>query len=349
MLRGLAISMICLHNFMHLICNIKECEYDFYPENVEMLLSFKSLSPGNLFFLLFSFFGWYGVMAFVFLSGYGLVMKYEKKGAPLHPWSYLKHNYVKLLLLMSVPWFLYSYGHLFTPVSAYQLTFTINLFSPDDIMPGVYWYFGLALQLYVLYVFFYYKRSDKWLYGVSLAMLVLGFAFMPLSPNPIHYHLRYNSPLWLPVFLMGVWFARGGKDSSVMDFVASHRTLSILAFFILWVCSSVMKLLWVLSPIFFVLLMITIFHERRLDDAPHNSTGKISSAFRNCLVFLGTISPGIFVWHPYFRRLAIQAYYAGDMNVWLILLLYLLVTLLVSSLYTPLYRRVLPKVLLWLK
>ena len=148
---------------------------------------------------------------------------------------------------------------------------------------------------------------------------------------------------------MGVWFARGGKDSSVMDFVASHRTLSMLAFFILWACSSVMKLLWVLSPIFFVLLMITIFQERRLDDAPHNSTGKISSAFRNCLVFLGTISPGIFVWHPYFRRLAIQAYYAGDMNVWLIILLYLLVTLLVSSLYTPLYRRVLPKVLLWLK
>jgi hypothetical protein len=78
-LRGIAILGIMLHNYCHWLgFAVKENEYTFDAERPmqfwDKLMSFDS----DLFIHFFSFFGHYGVPVFLFVSGFGLVKKYEK-------------------------------------------------------------------------------------------------------------------------------------------------------------------------------------------------------------------------------------------------------------------------------
>ena len=81
-LRGISILIIILHNYIHRFSNVVlENQHVYYPErNKELINSFLEFDPG-LFLDLISHYGHYGVPVFVFLSGYGLVMKYEKGGS----------------------------------------------------------------------------------------------------------------------------------------------------------------------------------------------------------------------------------------------------------------------------
>ena len=77
-LRGLAIIGIFLHNYCHRLGPIvKENEYQFFQHNADWLLLVMANPDINLPVHLLSFFGHYGVPVFLFLSAYGLVMKYE--------------------------------------------------------------------------------------------------------------------------------------------------------------------------------------------------------------------------------------------------------------------------------
>ena len=76
-LRGLAIIGIFLHNYCHWLGPIvKENEYQYFQHNVDWLNQVMVSMDLNLPVHLLSFFGHYGVPVFLFLSAYGLVMKY---------------------------------------------------------------------------------------------------------------------------------------------------------------------------------------------------------------------------------------------------------------------------------
>ena len=347
-MRGLGISLICLHNLLHIVYPLRECEFNYYPERVEKIFSLTSIEPWDAVALFFSFWGWYGVPVFIFFSGYGLVLKYEKKNAPLHFKPFFWRNYVKLMLLMFIPWAL-CFQTLFKPRAVLQLTYTINFFMPEDIIPGVFWYFGLTLQLYVLYVFFYHHRDNRWLWGVSVAMLVVAWVFSMFPPNHLQAGLRHNSPIWLPVFLFGVWFARGGNESPFMRMIEEHRIVAILLFFILWACSTVVRVIWFLSPLLALLLMIAIFHEHGKADATGQSKWGIMKGMGKGLAWLGVISSGIFVWHPVVRMYYGEGAYRHGDNHLVVTLVYFVLTIIAAAIYTPLYKKTLVKVLAWLK
>ena len=77
-LRGLAIIGIFLHNYCHWLGPIvKENEYQYIQRNVDWLHQVMASPDGWLPMHLLSFFGHYGVPVFLFLSAYGLVLKYE--------------------------------------------------------------------------------------------------------------------------------------------------------------------------------------------------------------------------------------------------------------------------------
>ena len=176
-MRGVAIIFVCLHNLFHIVyTKIKECEFSFYPGRVEKALSFSSETPWEIFAHVINYWGWYIVTTFFFLSGYGLVMKYEKKGTPLKWKKYCCRNYVKLLVLMFIPWAL-CFRNLFKLTALLQLTYIINFIKPLNIIPGVFWYFSVAFQLYLLYMFFHHHRSNKWLLWISLAMIAMMAVF----------------------------------------------------------------------------------------------------------------------------------------------------------------------------
>ena len=78
-MRGLAIIFIITNNFTHLLKGVfTDNEYQYHWQYVEGFMNNLSHPDGILPFNLLSFYCPYGVMLFIFLSGYGLVLKYEK-------------------------------------------------------------------------------------------------------------------------------------------------------------------------------------------------------------------------------------------------------------------------------
>lgn len=354
-MRGVAIMFLSLHNLLHLAFpEIKECEFAFYPERVEKVLSYTFGGPWDYFTFFFNYWGWYVITIFIFFSGFGMVMKYERKGKLLSFWPYLCRNYVKLLLLMFIPWAL-CFRTLLKPSALLQLTYAINILKPENIVPGVFWYFGLTLQLYLLYVFFHHHRSNKWLLWCSLSMLLLMAVLAMLPPSKLQVHVGHNFPYWLPVFLLGVWFARGGNDSPFMRIVERHRAWAFVLFFVLWFVATVTRELWAMAPILAILLLIAVFHEHQGKKELPKPLAVISKGFGDVFAWLGKISPGVFVWHP-----VVRMYYAVSVdgstadafktgNHILVTIVYLAITILLAAIYVPLYKKLLPKVLAWLK
>ena len=117
----------------------------------------------DLFVHLFSFFGHYGVPVFLFVSGFGLVMKYEREDSERVPaMRFTKYHYHKLLRLMFLGYIAFAvvsylhphgyHGYTIGRVVAQLLMYINFLPDPDHIIkPGPYWYFSLMMQLYVLY------------------------------------------------------------------------------------------------------------------------------------------------------------------------------------------------------
>ena len=78
-LRGIAILGIILHNYCHFLgFAVKENEYTFTASKPRQLLERMLTLDDNLFIHVMSFFGHYGVPVFLFISGFGLVYKYER-------------------------------------------------------------------------------------------------------------------------------------------------------------------------------------------------------------------------------------------------------------------------------
>ena len=76
-MRGLAIIFIITNNFTHLLKGVfPDNEYKYDWQNVVGFMNNLSHPDAVLPFNLISFYCPYGVMLFIFLSGYGLVLKY---------------------------------------------------------------------------------------------------------------------------------------------------------------------------------------------------------------------------------------------------------------------------------
>ena len=107
-MRGVAIIGIALHNYCHWLPGIiRENEYQFMQKNVDGLSGVLAAPDSNLPLHLLSFFGHYGVPLFLFLSAYGLGLKYERplpqggyEGKKVGIWPFLSSHFVKLFRMM---------------------------------------------------------------------------------------------------------------------------------------------------------------------------------------------------------------------------------------------------------
>ena len=225
-LRGLAIMFIMLHNYCHwLPFAVQENEFSF---SVQKYIQFWDvISWETLFIQFFSFWGHLGVSVFVFLSGYGLVKKYDN--ANINRKLFILQHYKKLCVPMIIGFIAYFIVlfiiHYPTnqdistiiPIKRFlvQITLIIN-FLPNPhrlIMPGPYWYFGLTMQLYLIYLLFVYRRS------LSYVTIIAGCSFiisMFLEHNPqLLISTKYNFIGWLFPFVYGILIGRKNFNSSI--------------------------------------------------------------------------------------------------------------------------------------
>lgn len=345
-MKGYAILCIMLHNLLHLVGPlVKENEF-YYNYNYRAFWMWRHITDmhENLVADILSFFGWYGVPVFIFLSGYGLTRKYEYQEKSCSWLSFIGYNFKKLWMLMAPVFVVYLFvafcmGKEFSlgPVLA-QFTMTINfLCSPKNIDPGVYWYFGLTFQLYVVYRLFFYQKRPRTFFIHLLLLAGLSFLLswylLPdqnLKVQPDYEYYSHNCIRWLLPFLLGIVMGRYGKKGK------DHLweiLLGLAGSLVLLVACSFQQVLWLLTPLFAVVFFLCL--------------SKLVVRWRYASMVgtaLGALSAYLFAVHPLVRPFFVELIVKQnqlilDYRSWLIVLAYLLVTWAVAKCYQWLSTR----------
>lgn len=349
-LRGLAILGIFLHNYCHwLRPAVKENEYQFFRDHVGGLQHALGCPDALLPVQLLSFFGHYGVPVFLFLSAYGLTMKYERtqrtidaphqKDAPA--WAFVRYHFLKLFRMMIVGFVAFTMLDAITPGQHhYQLMdvvaqlgmFNNLLPSPDRIIwPGPYWFFGLMLQLYIVYRLLLFRRH----WAVTLALMLVCTAIQ-LCCEPESEALnrwRYNFVGGMLPFGAGMLYARYGMGLLLWRNRVGHArfdTLNLMVSTLLIVVLSFHYVSWYLVPLCVCSASIALV--RIINEA------KWGSVVKQALVWTGTISAALFVCHPITRKIFIPVSHHGD--IYAGLLLYAVASLCVAWLFAQLMRKI---------
>ena len=284
---------------------------------------------------IFSFLGWYGVAVFLFLSGYGLTLKYgfttqQPFKAGTFVWKHLK----RVFLLMIIPYMFFAIRNIlrsqYRPVLL-QLTLTSNIFAPNSISPGVYWFFGLIAQFYIFFALirkYSSTRSASTGGGILLLINTLSLIMLFCLPDKVGIlnYARHNFIGWILPFSMGILFAEYQSFGKLFNKTWKNAAWLIVCG-LLVVISNSNYYTWCISPIFAIIASIgltkVLSHYKWID--------------KGC-VWFGTLSSFLFAVHPIVRLLCLQ-FCAEKMIHTLYILGYLLVSIALALVYKAIHKR----------
>ena len=323
-MKGIAILGIMLHNYCHFVKDIvRENEFTWQQSKCDRLWEVLQQPDDLLPMHLLSFFGHYGVTVFLFLSGFGLVMKYERSSLPeVGIWRFIRYNYLKLFRIFIVGFVLFVMLDVLTPVmhhyKAHEVVAMLGMYAnflehPAQVVwPGPYWYFSVTLQLYILYRLVFY-RCRHW--GVVVALIVGCWVWQLcyLDDMVTLERLRYSFVGGLLPFGMGVLVARWSASKDLSP-------LSSLLIFVLMVIFGFMFSVFDINTWLWVPAMAVVGTIALVKLIPQSVMPSI--------VWLGTVSAAIFVMHPLVRKVFVRPYYVYDQYAGLFL--FIVATLLVS-------------------
>jgi len=350
-LRGLAIIGIFLHNYCHWLAPVvKENEYQYFQENVNWFYHVIHSPLDKLFFFhILSFFGHYGVPVFLFLSAYGLTMKYEQQREvpqgdrqpmqeKLPVWCFIKYHWLKLFSMMIVGFVAFTMLDAITPSPHHYAVMDIigqmGLFNnllphPDDIIwPGPYWFFGLMIQFYIVYRLCLYRRH--WVWNVLLIVIC---AAIQLACDPEGEALnrwRYNFIGGMLPFGFGVLYARYMHPLNT----ATHLVLFLLSLFAI-VLMSFNYITWYCVPLAVCIASVSFV---KLASRLQVAQKEYKTGFMAMLTWVGSISAALFVCHPITRKIFIPLSREGD--YWTGLLLYIISSICLAWLFKELLKRI---------
>lgn len=220
-LKAIAMAGIVTHNFLHQVAPAPmENEFNFYGLRAFWrMLSIAATYPAEIPHVVLSFVGHYGVVLFVFLSGYGLTRRYLASAPGIRTAAVLSvRQIVKMLCLIAVgsvlviAWrFLtegraFSLGHELSSLASF-LTFTNNL-RPDALwgFVSVWWFFALIIQLYALYpvVVTGVEKYPGITFGIALSALAAAQWYGPETGGISFFATPLSHGL---IFLFGIWLA----------------------------------------------------------------------------------------------------------------------------------------------
>ena len=340
-MRGLAIIGIFLHNYCHWLGPmVKENEYTFNAENVTRM-NHALVHPDNQLPLhLLSFFGHYGVPVFLFLSGYGLFKKYQDVQVPVGRFLYT--HYLKLFRMMAVGFALFiAVDTLYPPSWHYdslkvisQLLMFNNLLPRPDkmIWPGAFWFFGLMMQLYLLYRLVLHRRH----WGITALLMALCMIVQlqlpPLSETMNRY--RYNFMGGMLPFGLGLLYAQFHKSATLWGDDNVKQSAALLVCIALAYYLSQSFVGWTFVPA--VICVATLLATKLL------ARVAVMAWLYRALCWMGGISAALFVTHPITRKLIIPISRHGQ--PYLGLLLYIVASIALAWVADKLIKRIpLPK------
>ena len=340
-MRGLAIIGIFLHNYCHWLGPmVKENEYTFNAENVTRMNHALVHPDGQLPLHLLSFFGHYGVPVFLFLSGYGLFKKYQDVQAPVGRFLYT--HYLKLFRMMAVGFALFIAVDTLNPPSWHydslkvisQLLMFNNLLPRPDkmIWPGAFWFFGLMMQLYLLYRLVLHRRH----WGITALLMALcvivQLQLPPLSETMNRY--RYNFMGGMLPFGLGLLYAQFHKSAILWGDDNVKQSAALLVCIALAYYLSQSFVGWTFAPA--VICVATLLTAKLLPRVA------VMAWLYRALCWMGGISAALFVTHPITRKLIIPISRHGQ--PYLGLLLYIVASIALAWVVDKLIKRIpLPK------
>ncbi|MBR5749669.1 MAG: acyltransferase [Prevotella sp.] len=341
-MRGIAILAIMLHNYTHWLKGIvRENEYTWQYEKWDQLWQVVQHPDELLPMHLLSFFGHYGVPVFLFLSGYGLVKKYEQGDLPeVGIWRFIRYSYLKLFRIFIVGFVAFilldaitpnMHRYLWTEVVAMLGMFANFFENPSKVVwPGPYWYFSITLQMYILYRLVFY-RWRHW--GVVAICIVVFGAWQVCVENDMVAleRLRYNFVGGMLPFGIGLLQARYeqgvAKDWKVPT--GKHQLFIWLLSLLVAVAgifyASTDFVCWLFVPALIIWGTIALVKLTPQKLSPY-------------IVWLGGISAAIFVVHPIVRKVFVRPYYQQDQYAGL--LLYVVATVFLSWLFMKLIHKI---------
>ena len=335
MLRGMAIILIVLNNFGHKVNGVHpDNEFNYNYDRILGLFESFSNHSSVLPLELLSFYSPFGVMLFIFLSGYGLVLKYEKgNGRSISNSGFVIDHYKKLFVMQAkglafflLLYLLYESKEIVQVLPLIkQLLLTGNILSHHFVIPGPYWFFCMIFEMYVIYRFALYRCSSKVLSVIVLASLVImGF----LEPNgKIITYLRMNIGLALLPFCLGILAARHWrKDLIDLDSKLKCMCWFIISFIFLTL-SKFSFYTWLLMPIFVIVTSVA-FVKLFVN----------SKIITQCLVWFGGLSGIMFVIHPALREILITRANENG-HCYEVLFIYFFLTIVLSIMLKPVFSK----------
>lgn len=324
-MRGIAILAIMLHNYCHFNGKIvQENEYQFLDFNNARLWQVLSNPTELLPVHLLSFFGHYGVPVFLFLSGFGLVKKYETSSTcQANSARFLRYHYLKLFRMLIVGFSIFLVVDAVTPgrfafhwqnVIAQLLMYINILPEPEKIIwPGIYWFFGLMLQLYIVYRLLFCRRSSWMVVGLIVVCWLLQVFCEP--DGEVLNRLRYNCIGGMLPFGLGIMAGRVPLwHETFLPHKIGWLVVFILASLLVFVMGfSFQSWLWI--PVFIVIGCVAVVKA-------------MPEWLLKGFVWFGGISAAMFVAHPIVRKLFITV--AWKQDIYDGLMLYVVVTIALS-------------------
>lgn len=312
-MRGIAILAIVLHNYCHFIGRIvKENEYQFFNSNNDRLWNAITNPDELLPVHLLSYFGHYGVPVFLFLSGLGLVKKYEQ-GDKVATLPFVRYNYLKLLRMLIVGFSLFIIIDILTPgrfqfhwynVLAQLLMYINVLPEPDRIIwPGIYWFFGLMIELYIVYRVLLYRQKNLWVIALIAICWALQ-AFCDPEGETLN-RLRYNFIGGMLPFGLGILFARVSRKENDCFLTRNWQfpywklLVTLLVSTVLIVAMSFWYHSWLFVPVLVIIGTISLVK-------------LIPKWMLSIITWVGSVSAAMFVAHPIARKLFITVAWKQD-------------------------------------
>lgn len=201
--------------------------------------------------------------------------------------------------------------------------------------PGVYWYFGLTFQFYMVWALLGKRLNGKNLliWSIVLLCLLYGFSACMGAPDAMSI-FRHCFTGWFPVFAIGVWLGMKKNDDILKPKSIWCELLLLVILLGLILLMSRWMETWIFIPIialawFMVIGLLLI------------RTHYLSNAFR----WIGKYSACIFVCHPIARYLELKFLEPHISYLIINIVIYVALTVIVALLYNFIYQWLLKKML----
>ena len=314
-LRCLAILMIVLHNFLHHVSDSPgENEFNYSPEKYQYFLDGLWNTPHDCIRILFSYLGHYGVQVFLFLSGYGLAIKYRDSSPQWRP--FVKKRLLALypaVLIAACGYFLYEAlliddslsevlaadgPNLLRQITGVSNFIADNLFSPI----GPWWFIGIIVHFYLIAPFI--LRQKKWNQSSFLLCLIAGSILLEACLDPI-FNQKYSYSINFTVL--------GHIDVIALGMLAAHhKKLTLPAWFLItagaaFTIGNYNPVAWVLAAISMTIILVPLLRIITKTLSKNNLPDK-------AMLYLGSISMYLFLCNGYLRHPLIE--YARNDPSW---------------------------------